>query len=50
MASKNKKNKEKNCYSNHGHALKKSETRMKKRMYYNSSQRKKLKKIDRGEI
>jgi len=45
MASENKKNKEKNCYSNHGMALKEKTTKLKRLLYYNSSQRQENKKV-----
>jgi hypothetical protein len=45
MASENKKKKEKNSNSNHGFALKESELKLKRLLFYNSSTRKKLKKI-----
>ena len=45
MASKNKRNKEKNCHSNHGFALKEKLMKMKKILYFNSSKRKELKNI-----
>lgn len=41
MASKNKKNKEKNSNSYHGMALKQSTIRIKRLTYFNSSQRRK---------
>jgi hypothetical protein len=43
MASKNKKNKERNCKSHHGFALKDKGGRMKRMLYYNSAQRAKIK-------
>lgn len=46
MASQNKKNKEKNCYSNHGWALKQKDTRLKRLLYFNASQRKEIKNTD----
>lgn len=45
MASKNKKNKEKNCYSNHGFALKEKLMKLKRLLYFNGSKRRDLKKI-----
>jgi len=39
MSSKNKKNKEKNCYSDHGHALKLKNVKIKRLLYFNSATR-----------
>lgn len=46
MASENKKKKEKNYNSNHGFALKESNIRLKRLLFFNSSTRQKLKKIE----
>jgi len=46
MSSKNKKNKEKNCYSDHGMALKQKSTKLKRLLYFNASKRQELKKIN----
>lgn len=46
MASQNKKNKEKNCYSNHGFALKEKFMKIKRLLYFNSSMRRENNKID----
>lgn len=45
MASQNKKNKEDNCNSNHGFALKESGIKLKRRLYFNSSNRQQNKKV-----
>ncbi len=45
MASHNKKNKEKNCHSYHGFALKEKASKIKRLLYYNASKRQELKKI-----
>lgn len=45
MASENKKKKEKNCNSYHGHALKEKFIKLKRLLYFNSSKRQELKKI-----
>jgi hypothetical protein len=45
MSSVNKRKKEKNCNSCHGFALKESNMKLKRALYYNSSNRQKLKKI-----
>lgn len=44
MASENKKKKMKNAHSHHGFALKEKFMKMKKRLFYNASQRKELRK------
>ena len=44
MASQNKKNKERNCWSYHGHALKNT-NKLKCLYYFNASMRRKNKKI-----
>jgi len=44
MTSENKKNKERNCYSNHGHALKIKNTKIKRLLYHNASIRQLLKR------
>lgn len=43
MSSKNKKNKEKNCNSYHGFALKEHKSKLKRALYFNASMRQKLK-------
>jgi hypothetical protein len=50
MASENKKRKEKNCNSNHGFALKEKNMKLKRLLYYNSSQRKDYKNELHNEI
>lgn len=45
MASENKKHKMNNAHSNHGFALKEKNMRIKRRLFFNSSIRKKLNKI-----
>lgn len=46
MASQNKKNKEKNCYSDHGFALKEKLMKIKGLLYFNSSMRRENNKIN----
>jgi len=46
MSSKNKKRKEKNCYSNHGFALKVSDMKLKRLLYFNASMRRKNNKFE----
>ena len=43
--SENKKRKEKNCYSNHGFAMKEKRLKIKRLLYYNPSNRQVNKKI-----
>jgi hypothetical protein len=50
MASENKKRKEKNSNSTHGFALKEKLMKLKRALFYNSSKRKELKKIEDWEI
>lgn len=45
MSSQNKKNKEKNCNSYHGFALKEKNMKLKRLLFFNSSKRKELKNI-----
>jgi hypothetical protein len=50
MTSESKRRKEKNNpHSNHGFALKESLMKLKRRLYFNSSKRQKLKKIEEHE-
>ena len=44
--SENKKRKERNCYSNHGFAMKEKNLKIKRLLYYNSSTRQVNKKIN----
>jgi len=44
MASKNKKNKERNCYSDNGMALKQKNMKIKRLLYFNASIRNELKR------
>jgi len=46
MASKNKMNKMKNCYGNHGFDLKESKMKIKRLLYFNASTRKRINKIN----
>jgi len=46
MSAQNKKKKEKNAWSYHGFALKEHESKLKRLLYFNASQRRKNNKIE----